>query len=500
MKCGIQWMGMAAAGWLVAGICSGAPILIDHRSTDITQLTETQINRAKAKLHIAYGHTSHGSQLVDGMSGLVDFANSGGRGLRLPRDIFVWNDGGSDGALDLHDYAMDGDVGYYPDWVRNTRAYLDDPANANVNVIVWSWCGQMPDKYSAGTLSSEYLLPMARLEKLYPHVVFVYMTGHVDIWNDAANKAACRVIRDWCAVKNRVLYDFNDIEHYDPDGRYYRYVGDDCGIYDGPGGTETGNWATRWQNSHVEGRDWYNCGSAHSQPLNANQKAYAAWALWCQIAASPILKVTPARRSVGAEAGTTSFRIVNRSGGSMRYRVSEASSWLRIRSGATGRNRGTVRLAFRSNPSTRARTGTVTVAASTGTRGSPRKVKIIQAGRPRSAKAAPNPVALARNGEGTWKPAPALVDGDTGTVWTGDSAGPWAVTIDFGKTIPLQDLDVQFAGAPWANAGWLGTADLQEWFDLRTIANWPVPCRAVYLDFRDDGPGAPPAIREIRWQ
>ena len=66
MKAGFRLLGLAAAGWLMAGACSGAPILIDHRNTDITQLTETQINRAKAKLHIAYGHTSHGSQLIDG--------------------------------------------------------------------------------------------------------------------------------------------------------------------------------------------------------------------------------------------------------------------------------------------------------------------------------------------------------------------------------------------------------------------------------------------------
>jgi len=31
--------------------------------------------------------------------------------------------------------------------------------------------------------------------------------------------------------------------------------------------------------------DWYSCGAAHSQPLNANQKAYAAWSLWCKLAA-----------------------------------------------------------------------------------------------------------------------------------------------------------------------------------------------------------------------
>lgn len=281
----IRWM--ICAGLIICGGRSGwsEPLLIDHEDTDITALTEPQIERAKSVLHIAYGHTSHGSQLTDGMSGLVDFANGGGLGMNLSSNCFEWNNGGSGGALDLHDYAMGGDCGYYPDWVENTTNYLNQTANSNVNVILWSWCGQMDDKYSAGTLTNEYLQPMADLEGMYPHVAFVYMTGHVDIWDDADNKAACEVIRDWCSVGNRILYDFNDIEHYDPDGNWFEWVNDSCDLYAYAGGSVTGNWATAWQESHTQDVDWYDCGAAHSLPLNANRKAYAAWALWCRLAA-----------------------------------------------------------------------------------------------------------------------------------------------------------------------------------------------------------------------
>ena len=217
-------------------------IIIDHSCTDITLIPQSAIQAAKANLHIAYGHTSHGSQLTTGMSGLVAFANGGGLGLSLPTDIFDWNNGGTGGALDLHDYAMGGDVGYYPQWVNNTRSYLDDPANADVNVIIWSWCGQVDDKYAAGTLNSEYLTPMDQLEIDYPDVTFVYMTGHVDIWDDADNKAANQMIRDYCLANGKVLYDFADIERYDPDGTYYGFVHDNCDYYDGVGGTRLGNW------------------------------------------------------------------------------------------------------------------------------------------------------------------------------------------------------------------------------------------------------------------
>jgi len=283
MKYGI-WI-YCAAMLGIAGICSAEPLLIDHQDMDITSLTPAQVDRVKSVLHIVYGHTSHGSQLEDGMTSLVGFANNGGRGLNLSSNAFAWNNGGSGGALDMHDRGMGGDVGYYPQWVNNTSNYLNNAANSNVNVVIWSWCGQMPGKYSAGTLTNEYLAPMAQLEADYPDVVFVYMTGHVDIWDDADQKAACEVIRDWCSVSNRVLYDFSDIEHYDPDGANFEFVSDACGIYDAAGGTQTGNWATEWQSAHTEDVDWYDCGSAHSEPLNANQKAYGAWALWCQLAA-----------------------------------------------------------------------------------------------------------------------------------------------------------------------------------------------------------------------
>lgn len=265
-----------------SGVCYGQ-LIVDHSCTDITQIPESAIVQAKAVLHIAYGHTSHGSQLTTGMNGLVGFANGGGLGLSLPTDIFAWNNGGTGGALDLHDYAMGGDCGYYPAWVNNTRNYLDNPSHSDVNVIIWSWCGQVDDKYSAGTLDSQYLTPMTELETDYPAVTFVYMTGHVDHWDDADNKAANQMVRDYCIDNGKVLYDFSDIESYDPDGVYYEFPHDNCDYYASLHGVKLGNWATAWQGSHVENVDWYNCSSAHSQPLNANRKAYAAWWLWARL-------------------------------------------------------------------------------------------------------------------------------------------------------------------------------------------------------------------------
>ncbi|MFO7891157.1 MAG: T9SS type A sorting domain-containing protein [bacterium] len=259
---------------------ANSQVIVDHTCTDITKIPQSAIIQAKSQLHIAYGHTSHGSQITDGMTGLVEFANNGGKGLSLPADIFAWDNGGAGGALDLHDYAMDGDCGYYPEWVNNTVSYLDDPSHSDVNVVIWSWCGQVEDKYRNGTLESEYLYPMNQLEIDYPDVTFVYMTGHVDHWDDADNKAANQQIRNYCHDNRKVLYDFADIESYDPDGTYYEFAHDNCDYYESVEGEKLGNWAMEWQNSHTQGVVWYDCGAAHSYPLNANQKAYAAWWLW----------------------------------------------------------------------------------------------------------------------------------------------------------------------------------------------------------------------------
>ncbi|MCK5739318.1 T9SS type A sorting domain-containing protein [bacterium] len=270
-------------------------ITVDHSCTDITLIPTAAIQQAKTTLHIGYGHTSHGSQLATGMNGLIAFANNGGLGLAHPHDIFVWNNGGTNSALDLEEgdgYGngwLDHDCGYFPSWINETRSYLDDPAHSDVNVIIWSWCGQAAGR-SEQKMIATYLAPMTQLEADYPSVTFVYMTGHADGSGNTGNlHLRNQQIRNYCIAHNKVLYDFYDIECYDPDGTYFgdKDVEDNCS-YDG------GNWALEWQSTHTEGVDWYHCESAHSQPLNANQKAFAAWWLWARLAGwNPLTQVQP---------------------------------------------------------------------------------------------------------------------------------------------------------------------------------------------------------------
>jgi len=289
MRSRITWgMPLLLAGLLVIAGCALSdndpgtrtePIVVNHASIDLDEIPSTWITQAKQTLHIAYGHTSHGSQLTTGMAGLVTWKG----------DQYAFNTGGTGGALDLRDYYGDfGGLGVASDlgnpnrtaWEDATRLYLDQ--NPAINVIIWSWCGQVD-----GTEAEiqHYIDLMEGLEDDYPDVTFVYMTGHTDGAALTGNvPTRNEQIRDYCLANNKVLFDFADIESYDPDGDYFgdKLVNDACDYDSNGDGTRDSNWAIIWQNAHPG--EWYNCESAHSQPLNANLKAYAAWHLWARLA------------------------------------------------------------------------------------------------------------------------------------------------------------------------------------------------------------------------
>ncbi len=258
------------------------PLIIDHNCCDIFIIPVADFQKAKQNLVIAYGHTSHGSQIIAGMNGLDGFMAKKG----YSAGTFDFNSDGSGGALQLHDSPFDDayDLGN-PDrtsWADATRNYLNN--HSEVNVIMWSWCGQV-----SGASEDEiqtYLNLMNDLEAEFPAVVFVYMTGHLDGSGiEGQLNQRNNMIRKYCTDNKKVLFDFADIESFDPGGgvNYMElYCNDNCDYTDLFGNNK--NWATEWQESHEENVDWYYCDAAHSQPLNGNRKAMAAWWMFANIA------------------------------------------------------------------------------------------------------------------------------------------------------------------------------------------------------------------------
>lgn len=73
---------------------------------------------------------------------------------------------------------------------------------------------------------------MNRLEEDYPHVTFFYMTGHLDGTRESGNlNLRNNQIREFCRENNKILFDFADIESFDPDGKYFLDKGANDGCY-----------------------------------------------------------------------------------------------------------------------------------------------------------------------------------------------------------------------------------------------------------------------------
>ncbi|MCK4854284.1 MAG: Ig-like domain-containing protein, partial [Bacteroidales bacterium] len=282
-------------------------LLVDHKQAhleDLQMIPPEWIDSAKAKLRIVYWHTSHGSHITTGMSRLDAFMGGNGIYTRAEEKL--------PGVLYLVDYFGDLSAGEET-WPQTTRDYLDDDANQDINVVMWSWCqilghdGDEDPGYCSkmDSLIAEYGpggTKIASGERTVP-VRFVFMTGHVNGQGEEGRTNQTNTyIRKHCIANNRILYDFADIESWDPDDNYFLddYVDDDCSYL--VNGERTGNWANEWIVGKVQmdGEDdtvhnepnggvWYQCTAEHSHPVNANMKAYAAWYMFARLAGWKIL-------------------------------------------------------------------------------------------------------------------------------------------------------------------------------------------------------------------
>ena len=260
-------------------------ILADHTHTGLSLIPQSAIEKAKSALRLFYAHTSHGSQPVSGMQVLMDDESNNG--------LYDFTSDGSvaAGMLSLDDHYADlGDLGQSGDtaWADITRDYLDSAAGADRNVVVWSWCGGVSDNTSEGI--AIYLQAMSQLEQEYPAVTFVYMTGHLDGTGVDGNlNQMNNLIRDYALANDKVLFDFADIESYDPDeAEFMSLLATDGCYYDADGDgnpwNDTANWALDWCVAHPGDARCLSCSCAHSEALNCNLKARAFWWMLARIA------------------------------------------------------------------------------------------------------------------------------------------------------------------------------------------------------------------------
>ena len=282
------------------------------RESVLRQIPAAYINAARTNLHVAYQHSSHGTHVSRGLWGLQEY--------KTGDDVLfavAYDDVPAAGELDFKDYLFDSEAGsiaqyitpycqdlttsdHHPDTVQHfvqaTRAYLDDPTNAAINVVMWSWCsirGADMNEYVTGmqTLIDEYGPGGTEPRAATNPVTFVFMTGHAEA-NDNVGEGSPRdqaqAIVDYCDANDYYCLDYYGIDTRDMNDQYWEDAGDD-----GNSATYGGGFYTDWQNSHTEGTDWYlnidrrgivQPGAHNTQHITANRKAYAFWWILARIA------------------------------------------------------------------------------------------------------------------------------------------------------------------------------------------------------------------------
>lgn len=235
---------LAALGMGTSPLC--AAVTADHQAAaDFGNIPAEYFSQVRSNLNIYYGHTSHGSQVITGLSMLSDENAS----------LYEW-------PAIFDDYDID--LGY-PEWASKTRDYLNN--HPETNLVMWSWCGQLSD-YGSEEIE-DYLTTMSQFETDYPNVTFVYMTGHLDGSGPSGTLYANNNrIRSFCTANKKTLFDFADIESHDPNGEYY------------PDGSDACEWCETW----CESGNCPTCDDcAHSHCFNCYQKGKAFWWLMARI-------------------------------------------------------------------------------------------------------------------------------------------------------------------------------------------------------------------------
>ncbi|UCF04674.1 MAG: T9SS type A sorting domain-containing protein [bacterium] len=207
------------------------PLIIDHHCAELSHIPMAWIDSVQANMKFHFAHTSHGSQLRDGLYTIEDedFAYSFAYMNRsLPEEpgaFCIFNGQEHDTYITPDEYWMT-ETG-----MNYTRDVLDH--NPTINVSTFAWCSEL-NSYSEGTVQA-YLDSITVLESEYPDVTFIYMTGNAQGTDAEGYNRFLRneQIRQYCLAYNKVLYDFADLDCWWFDSttgvwemNYYEYEGD----------------------------------------------------------------------------------------------------------------------------------------------------------------------------------------------------------------------------------------------------------------------------------
>ena len=188
-------------------------IYIDHTCTDIQKIPDEWILKIKTTINLHLAHTSHGLQIIKGLKRISDpslpvhdarLAYTLKRyELQVTQSLDILGGQRRIPYVAPEEYWKDGGDFLTKETLR------DFPA---INVSMFCWCREL-DRYSKKDVD-EYLEKLSELEKDFPNVAFVYMTGNAQAKGPGANNRYSRneQIRKFCQKNGKILYDFADLD------------------------------------------------------------------------------------------------------------------------------------------------------------------------------------------------------------------------------------------------------------------------------------------------
>ena len=274
-----------------ASLVSAQRLIIDHTCTNLEDIAPAAIDSAQARLIVHFAHKSHGRQIVYGMDALaVEHPE-----LAVSHSI-VPPPPAASGALSMYDPGR-----FVGEHLTTLREDLESQPEVNISMFMWclEFIGYI-DPYQGHPLTREQLRVVldsfAVWQEDFPEVTFIYFASsahHVTPCSSYNRWLRNKEIREECAARNGVLFDFEDLDTWYYDSTASAWVQNTID-YTPPGGEAIKlpiMYTTLYGNPDTDPS------GTHANLVSQKMKAAAAWRMFAELAVGEA--TTPLKAPLG---------------------------------------------------------------------------------------------------------------------------------------------------------------------------------------------------------